>query len=414
MKPHLSLEYDASDLGAMKDIYRALCHAMECSGMNTNDKERIASLWRDLLRVFFNMPVHFLYSASTSSAAAAVETSTVNTDPNVTTSVVGDIESIPIDVNEAYQAGTKVLTLYGSGTILSFRGSDNTYQVQLPYGVGYLRPSVVVGAEQLSVNALEAIGVTFDSQGNESIAGQTRTPTPSDASSVVLDPCKIFYGNQMSYTFFRLHHTLYWRFVMAKRIALEKLEEDSSQRQGMSNGHRVPENMKQYDHCEDEALILRTKVASIPVYNSFMSQLFSLMDGSIDNNKYEDTCRQLLTNRGYFVYTLDKVIQQLLKCLQAMANDENFTKLVGMFMYYRTHTDGIDPLLYQRHITAMFGSSLEDVYRIQLMINSQHESNEPIAVGCQLMGTVIDMKGTSVDDENTNTTGTNGAMEVAK
>ena len=97
-----------------------------------------------------------------------------------------------------------------------------------------------------------------------------------------------------------------------------------------------------------------------------------------------------------------------------MANDENFTKLVGMFMYYRTHTDGIDPLLYQRHITAMFGSSLEDVYRIQLMINSQHDTNEPMAVGCQLMGTVIDMKGTSGDDENTNTTGTNGAMEVAK
>ncbi len=70
-----------------------------------------------------------------------------------------------------------------------------------------------------------------------------------------------------------------------------------------------------------------------------MSQLFSLMDGSIDSNKYEDMCRHLLTNRGYFVYTLDKVIQQLLKSLQSMANDENVTKLVGTYVpiYFFTH-----------------------------------------------------------------------------
>jgi histone deacetylase complex regulatory component SIN3 len=158
----------------------------------------------------------------------------------------------------------------------------------------------------------------------------------------------------------------------------------------------VPDNMKKYEHPHDESVaFLRSKDKHVPVYNAFMSQLFSLMDGSIDGNKYEDTCRQLLTNKGYFVYTLDKVIQQLLKCLQSLANDENVTKLVGMFMYYRTHTDGIDPTLYEQHIGSMFGTSLEDVYRIQLMTRSQHETQEPITVGCQLMGTVVDMNKSS-------------------
>ena len=409
MKPDLSLEYDASDLGALKDIYRAVCHAMECSGMNVNDRERIASLWRDLLRVFFNMPVHFLYNASTSSGVS-VDTSNPNTAVATGASQVKaakiDVESIPIDPNEAYPVGMKVLTLYGSGTVLSFRTDDNTYQVQLPYGIGYLRPSVVIGAEELSINALEAIGVTFDSQGKEFIAGKPRPSTPTDPANVIQDPCKLFYGNQMSYTFFRLHHTLYWRFVMAKRIAMSKLTED-----GQRGSVNVPENMKKYDHPDDESSsILRTKDKYLPLYNGFMSQLFSLMDGSIDGNKYEDTCRQLLTNKGYFVYTLDKVIQQLLKCLQSMANDENVTKLVGMFMYYRTHTDGIDPMLYQQHIGSMFGTSLEDVYRIQLITKSQHETTEPITVGCQLMGTVVEMNKQQANGEE-NTT---NSMEIVK
>jgi hypothetical protein len=38
-----------------------------------------------------------------------------------------------------------------------------------------------------------------------------------------------------------------------------------------------------------------------------MGQLFSLLDGSSDSARYEDMCRQLLSNKGYFVYTLDKV-----------------------------------------------------------------------------------------------------------
>ena len=417
MKPHLSLEYDSSDLGILKDIYRAVCHAMEVSGMNVNDKERIASLWRDLLRVFFNMPVHFLYNASVPttiiSTSTSMDTSAVE---NGQTMMTNDIETIPIDKNEAYPVNMQVLTLYGSGKILSFRTHDNTYQVQLPYGIGYLRPSVIIGAEELSINALEAIGVTFDNTtGKEFIVGQPRPSIPTNSSHIVKDPCKLFYGNQVSYTFFRLHHTLYWRFLMAKRIAMKKLTES-----GCRGSVNVPENMKKYDHPHDESSsILESKDKHLPVYNGFMSQLFSLMDGSIDSNKYEDSCRQLLTNKGYFVYTLDKVIQQLLKCLQAMANDENVTKLVGIFMYYRTHTEGINPELYQQHIGSMFGASLEDVYRIQLMTNSQHETTEPITVGCELMGTVLEMnKSVSPDSKNIDTTTqdktTTSDMEVVK
>ena len=170
MQPHLTLEYDASDQGALRDVYRVVCHAMEVSNMGSSDKERIATLWRDLLRVFFNMPVHFLYGPSTMSTnftspeeASDGGMDVISNNEGLAGITAGE-DSVPLDPAEAFQSGTRVLTLYGSGRVIGFRSEDNIYQVQLPYGVGFLRPSVVIGAEELPATALEAIGVTTDAQ----------------------------------------------------------------------------------------------------------------------------------------------------------------------------------------------------------------------------------------------------------
>jgi paired amphipathic helix protein Sin3a len=53
MTPHLVLRYDLQEYSVHRDIYRLLCHAVEHSISNQLDKERIPSLWRDLLRVIF-------------------------------------------------------------------------------------------------------------------------------------------------------------------------------------------------------------------------------------------------------------------------------------------------------------------------------------------------------------------------
>jgi hypothetical protein len=69
MTPQLALRYENSDQIALRDVYRILCHVTEVSTSLSNyDRERISALWRDLLRVFFNMPVHFCYSSNASSS----------------------------------------------------------------------------------------------------------------------------------------------------------------------------------------------------------------------------------------------------------------------------------------------------------------------------------------------------------
>lgn len=45
----------------------------------------------------------------------------------------------------------------------------------------------------------------------------------------------------------------------------------------------------------------------------FMDALYNLLDGSSDNTKYEDECRSALGAQSYVLFTLDKLVQKLVK-----------------------------------------------------------------------------------------------------
>lgn len=209
------------------------------------------------------------------------------------------------------------------------------------------------------------------------------TTSLENPQETVKDPSKLFYGTQMCYIFLRLHHTLYIRLSMAHKLALEAaqhqayLEESaagSNNRQFTSNYNRTT-LLQHMDAPDTEAHMLNGEAAptakSRPIYNQFFGYLLSLVEGNIDNAKFEDITRSLLGNKSYMLYTLDKIINQGIKHLQAMANDENVNKLVGLFVYhhYKATTGakaGIDPTLYQNHVSHILSHTMEDVYRIQV------------------------------------------------
>jgi paired amphipathic helix protein Sin3a len=145
MTPHMVLSYPHEFHLVHRDIYRIVCHAAETSLASASDKERLSALWRDLLRMFFNLPPHYLYGTAASSPEL------INHNDLKHTTIAG----------EAWTTGTKVITVYGSGTILSFREEDNIYEVQLPFGKGFLSPAGIIGAEQLSANALYVSILSF-------------------------------------------------------------------------------------------------------------------------------------------------------------------------------------------------------------------------------------------------------------
>jgi paired amphipathic helix protein Sin3a len=57
----LLLNYTRDEMTVHRDVYRIMCHAAEASIASSAEKERLAALWRDFLRVMFDIPVSFLY-----------------------------------------------------------------------------------------------------------------------------------------------------------------------------------------------------------------------------------------------------------------------------------------------------------------------------------------------------------------
>jgi hypothetical protein len=85
--------------------------------------------------------------------------------------------------------------------------------VQLSFGVGYLKSSSIIGAEELTINALEAIGVTTDTSGNEfvnnvNVTESFKSRVHDTPQHILSEPSKVFFGTQICYVFFRLHHIL--------------------------------------------------------------------------------------------------------------------------------------------------------------------------------------------------------------
>lgn len=45
----------------------------------------------------------------------------------------------------------------------------------------------------------------------------------------------------------------------------------------------------------------------------FMNALYNLLDGSVENSKFEDECRAITGNQSYVLFTLDKLIYKLIR-----------------------------------------------------------------------------------------------------
>jgi hypothetical protein len=266
------------------------------------------------LRNFFSLPAHFLH------------------EPGAPTPAVSDPATengTTIHKGESYPIGARVTTIFGNAIVKGFRVSDSKYEVKFDFGIGHLNSAAILGTDELSPQALEALGLSGD---GKVITINDRPVDVSDSASSqrVSPPCELFYGTQMCYLFVRLHHTLFTRLAAASNLA------DDVTAASAKDSSQNPHPMKRFDEDDVEAKEIAGIHKKLPLYNAFLSGLLALVDGSMESSRFEDFTRQLLGNKSYIVYTLDKVIAQLVKCLQSMANDQNVTRLIGLYMYHRT------------------------------------------------------------------------------
>jgi paired amphipathic helix protein Sin3a len=114
------------------------------------------------------------------------------------------------------------------------------------------------------------------------------------------------------------------------------------------------------------------------LYSRFIQVLYGLLDGSLDNSKFEDECRAIIGTQSYVLFTLDKLIFKLVKQFQAAASDDGVQKLLALnvYEYGREAVDAVyyadacvvlhDDSMYRFEYSSSTGELL-----IQLMENSE-------------------------------------------
>lgn len=355
--PQLYLSTKVKDRVVLMIVYRVICYAVENSSMSVLEKEKIAAIWRDLLRVLFNMPVHYIYSASAAPsitpspspppAPSSAGVDTEGADSSTTTSTSPTPATSELD---AFPVGARVVTQYGAGNVLSFNKTSGMHEVQLSFGVSYLPSTAIIGTESLSPSALAAIGVQPGASptGEDDVILQSgtngievqdyRNKMGKANAPIIRDPNFVFYGTQMCYIFFRLHHTLMVRLSVANELStikqgefrsrrrvdastasngvdedeslmdpedsdvedLMEEEEEEKDKGGVDKEEGKNENGKRssltqmttftVDSAETQRKKKKKKYSKLisqrkSVLNTYLSQLYGLIDGSIDATK---------------------------------------------------------------------------------------------------------------------------------
>ncbi|XP_059670241.1 paired amphipathic helix protein Sin3-like 2 isoform X2 [Cornus florida] len=141
---------------------------------------------------------------------------------------------------------------------------------------------------------------------------QSAKPLTRHVASALRDnekkDARVFYGNDNFFVLFRFHQILY------ERLRSAKLNSQSAEMKWRTAKDTSPPDP----------------------YARFFNTLCSLLDGSVDNAKFEDECRAILGNQSYVLFTLDKLIYKLVKQLQTVASDEMDNKLLQLYEYEKS------------------------------------------------------------------------------
>jgi len=90
-------------------------------------------------------------------------------------------------------------------------------------------------------------------------------------------------------------------------------------------------------------------------YQHLITSIYSLMEGSLEQSKFEDDCRDLFGISSYILFTIDKLIFQLAKQLQTLVSDDICAKLLALYTYEGARPKGSIEVIYHSNVLELMG-----------------------------------------------------------
>ncbi|XP_067943768.1 paired amphipathic helix protein Sin3a-like isoform X2 [Watersipora subatra] len=158
---------------------------------------------------------------------------------------------------------------------------------------------------------IAAAAAAKEAEDKKAQAKMTSVEQDFDEKSDGIERYSLFYANSNWYLFLRLHQILCHRLHQIKLVC-DTLVADA--------------RACKKDKSESVAVALRLRLPSEvdpeQYYSVFLDLVMSLLDGNIESNQYEDQLREIFGIHAYITFTLDKVIQNIVKQLQYIVTDE--------------------------------------------------------------------------------------------
>uniref|UniRef100_A0A8C2WF41 Paired amphipathic helix protein Sin3a n=1 Tax=Cyclopterus lumpus TaxID=8103 RepID=A0A8C2WF41_CYCLU len=145
------------------------------------------------------------------------------------------------------------------------------------------------------------------------------------------DAYNMFFVNNYWYIFLRLHHILCSRLLRIYGQAERQIEVDAREREW----EREVLGLKR-EKSENPAIQLKMKepmdVDVEDYYSVFLEMVRNLLDGNMEPTQYEDSLREMFTIHAYIAFTMDKLIQSIVRQLQHLVTDDVCSRVTDVYL----------------------------------------------------------------------------------
>lgn len=149
----------------------------------------------------------------------------------------------------------------------------------------------------------------------------TKSPQQSLQNKDPEDSYHLFYTDDKWYCFFRLHHILCQRLGSIYERSKVLITDEEKERKDRKESTAIALRLKPRNEIEVEDYF--------PVFVDMIKQL---LDGNLESNQYEDMLRDMFGIYAYVAFTMDKVVQNIVRQLQHMVSDDSSQQCTDLYL----------------------------------------------------------------------------------
>ncbi|OZJ02279.1 hypothetical protein BZG36_05062 [Bifiguratus adelaidae] len=226
-----------------------------------------------------------------------------------------------------------------------------------PYGQAYPSRASGDGGNHLLRDVLTRNVDTRDEVGNQEMSnGRSANQSLQQANG--RSHSSTAFGSNTWYCAIRLIRVVYERLKEIKGIADEMLANPKRVKRQNQNALELALTANQFAHIEKDLL-------SGQYYEGVLDLIDKLYEDEIDQQNFEDLTRYIFGTKAYILFTVEKVVHQLVKQLQFLINDPKCAQTLEMFFAFEQQQDTSRQTLnvYRKKVEELVGQE-DNVYRI--------------------------------------------------